>query len=64
MSVGGKIREARKEAGMTQGELAEKLGVYAKDICRWETEERMPSLQKFKELCMCLKVSADQLLDL
>lgn len=64
MDIGKKIKEARKGAGMTQKELAEKLGVYAKDICRWETGERTPSLQLFTELCKCLKVSADSILEL
>lgn len=64
MSIGERIKEARKGVGMTQKELAEKLGVHQKDICRWETGERAPSIQKLTELCRCLKVSADRILDL
>ena len=38
MSISNNLKMARKEAGLTQKELAEYLGVYQKDISRWETE--------------------------
>lgn len=64
MEVGEKIRKARKAAGMTQKELAESIGVYAKDVCRWEKGERQPGLKAFALICRVLGASADDMLDL
>ena len=36
MNLGENIKKARKEAGVTQKELAERLQLYPKDISRWE----------------------------
>lgn len=64
MNIAEKLKNARKAAGMTQSELAEKLEVYQKDISRWERGERTPSLECFAQICKVLKVSADAILDL
>ena len=36
MTTGERIRQARKSAGMTQAELAHKLGISAAGIAQWE----------------------------
>ena len=64
MNIGEKIRQARTDAGVSQAELAERIGVYQKDICRWETGARTPSLEAFTKICRALNVSADALLEL
>lgn len=64
MDIGKKIKEARNAAGITQIELAERLHVYQKDISRWERGERIPSIEVFREICIELKASADELLEL
>ena len=64
MSIGEKLKLARKKANLTQGELAEKLQVYQKDISRWERGERTPSLEIFAKICKILKISADEILDI
>lgn len=64
MNVGKKLKEARKKAGTSQKELAEHLGVYQKDISRWENGERNPSLDMFAKLCKELNASADEILEL
>lgn len=64
MSIGENIKKARKTAGMSQKELAERLEVYQKDISRWETGERTPSLEVFARICRELGASADDLLEL
>lgn len=64
MNLGENIKEARKAAGVTQKELAERLQVYPKDISRWENGERTPSITAFAKICRELKVSADKLLEL
>ncbi len=64
MNVGENIKAARKAAGVTQAELAERLGVYQKDISRWEKGEIQPSLSAFAEICRALNASADAMLEL
>lgn len=64
MNLGENIRKARNAAGMTQKELADQLQVYAKDICRWENGERIPSAVTFGKICKELHASADELLEL
>ncbi len=64
MSIHENIKRARKEAGISQTELAEKLGVYQKDISRWENGEHAPTLEIFVEICKTLQVSADTILEL
>ncbi len=64
MNVGENIKAARKAAGVTQAELAERLGVYQKDISRWEKGEIQPSLSAFVEICRALNASADAMLEL
>lgn len=64
MNIGENIKKARKKAKVTQVEMAEKLGVYQKDISRWENGEYTPSLETFAEICRILNASADELLEL
>lgn len=64
MNLGENIKKARKEAGFTQKQLAESLGVYQKDISRWETNELTPNTLTFAEICKILNTSADKILEL
>lgn len=62
--IGENIRKARKAAGMSQAELAERLKVRQKDVSRWENGAHMPSLEIFAEICRQLDASADEVLGL
>lgn len=64
MSISENIKSARKNAGLTQKQLADAIGVYQKDISRWEKGERTPAAESIKELCQTLHVSADDLLEI
>lgn len=64
MNLGENIRKARKAAGVTQKELAERLQVYQKDISRWENNELTPSAINLARICRALKASADEILEL
>ena len=46
MIIGNKINQLRKLAGMTQEEVAEKLGVSRQTISKWEAGTTMPDLVK------------------
>ena len=64
MNLGENIKNARKEAGITQKELAEYLHVYQKDISRWENNELTPNVLTFAKICKRLQASADEHLEL
>ena len=64
MNLGENIRKARKAAGVSQSELAERLQVYQKDISRWENGERTPTMEVFTKICRELNASADEILEL
>ena len=62
-NVGRFIAEKRKEYGLTQEQLAEKLGVSNRSISRWENGKTMPDFSLFPKLCKILEVSISELLE-
>ena len=62
IKVGNFIASMRKERGLTQEGLGEKLGVTNKTISRWETGKYMPDIDKLQELSSCLGGSVNELL--
>ena len=64
MNLGENIKKARKAAGVTQKELAERLQVYQKDISRWENNELTPNSITLAKICRELNASADEILEL
>lgn len=58
--MGEKLRAARKAAGLTQVELAEKVGCMQKDISRWENGRPMTA-ETLKKLANALGCGMDDL---
>lgn len=56
------IAELRKTHGMTQLQLAEKLGVSDKTVSRWECGKGMPELSILMPLCEVLEINVNELL--
>ena len=63
MEIGKKIMDLRKKNGLSQEELAEKVGVARQTISKWELGETSPDLKQSKELSKIFKVSLDELTD-
>ncbi len=61
-SIGKTIKDLRKSRGLTQEELAEKIGVTAQAISKWENENGMPDLSQIVPLAHVFGVSTDTLL--
>lgn len=59
---GKRVALLRKKKGLTQGELAETLGISNKTISRWETGEGYPDVAIFLDLARALNTSVDYLL--
>ena len=63
MKIGNKIADLRKKNGLSQEELAEKVGVTRQTISKWELEETSPDLKQARELSKIFNVSLDELTD-
>ena len=63
MKIGGYIQHLRKAAGLTQKELAEKLGVSFQAVSKWENGDALPDTGLLLELCDELNTTADKLLN-
>ena len=62
IKIGKFIASCRKEEGMTQAELAEKLGISDRAVSKWETGKSMPDSGIMLELCGFLKINVNELL--
>lgn len=63
MTLGEKIKEVRKQAGMSQEELSGKLGVSRSAVAKWECDKGIPDVDNLKMLSQLFDVSIDYLLD-
>lgn len=63
MSLGEKILKIRKQKGLSQEELGEKVNVTRQTISNWELNETSPNPEQLKLLSRELNVSIDELLD-
>ena len=63
MSLGGSLYRARKNTGLSQEAVAEKLGVSRQTISKWETDETLPDIRQSKRLAVLYHLSLDELID-
>lgn len=61
MTLGEKIAKLRAEHHLSQGDLAEKMGVSRQSISKWETGSSVPDLDKLVVLSELFDVSLDTL---
>lgn len=61
--IGEKIKELRKENGLTQEQLAKTLGVSYQAVSKWETGVASPDISMLVPLAKTFHVSTDQLLE-
>lgn len=62
MTFGERIRALRKEQGMTQEELAQRLSVSRQTVSKWEGDLTQPDLERVIDLGKLFGVTADYLL--
>lgn len=60
--LGGAAREARQRLGLTQGDVADRMGMAMEVYSRMERGKMLPRAQTLRRLCDVLQVSADTLL--
>lgn len=63
MSLGSSLFQGRKQSGMSQEAVAEKLGVSRQTVSKWETEETLPDIRQAKRLAMLYGLTLDELID-
>ena len=63
MSLGNSLFQARKKCGLSQEEVAERLGVSRQTISKWETDETLPDIRQSKRLAVLYHLSLDELID-
>lgn len=63
MSLGQRIKEARKLKGISQSALSEKIGISLRTLQRFEKNERLPNVTTIFNIAQTLQVPLDQLLE-
>ncbi|MBQ4617660.1 MAG: helix-turn-helix transcriptional regulator [Clostridia bacterium] len=63
IKIGRFIAARRKQAGLTQLQLADKLGITDKAVSKWERGMAMPDTSLMLELCEILGISVNELLN-
>ena len=61
--LGARIKELRKRIGLSQDQLAEKIGIEAKYLSRIEVGKRYPSLETLEHIADSLQVEMKELFD-
>ena len=63
IKIGKFITEKRKERGLTQLQLADKLGITDRAVSKWETGRSLPDASIMLELCSILEITVNDLLN-
>ena len=62
MSIGSRIQQFRIYNGLTQEQLAEKLGVSRQSISKWEMEQSLPEIDKVVLMSKLFSVGTNEIL--
>ena len=63
MTLAEKLKDARKNAALSQEQLAEKLSVSRAAVAKWESGKGLPDIENLKAISKLLDVSIDYLVD-
>lgn len=61
IAMGQRIRARRRELGLTQEQLAERVDISPSFVGHLERGEKIPSVDTLARLCACLHISMDEL---
>ena len=62
MNIADRIQTLRKNCGLSQEELADRIGVSRQAVSKWESEQSTPDIDKIILLSDCFDVTTDYLL--
>ena len=57
MNLGNNLFNARKKSGLSQEDVAEKLGVSRQTVSKWETDETVPDIRQSKKMAVLYNLS-------
>ena len=63
IELANRLYEYRKQSGLSQEELAEKLGISRQSVSKWERAESCPDTDNLIELAKIYNVSLDELVN-
>lgn len=63
MTIGEKMKQVRKDRGLTQEQLAENLIVSRAAVAKWENDNGVPDIDNLKKISQLFGVSIDELVD-
>ena len=63
MNLGNSLFQARKKSGLSQEDVAEKLGVSRQTVSKWETDETGPDIRQSKRMAVLYHLSLDELIN-
>lgn len=63
IKIGNKLLQLRKKAGLSQGEMADRLGVSRQAISKWECDESLPDSENLIMIAKLFAISLDELVD-
>ena len=61
--TGTTIKQLREQRGMTQSDLAERIGVSSKTVSKWETAKGLPDISLLQPLAQALGISVIELMN-
>ena len=62
MNFGKNFKEARKQSGLSQKQVAEKLNIHQSNVSDWENEISRPEYEKLIELAKIYDTTIEELL--
>ena len=63
MKIGNNLFKARKKSGLSQEDVAEKLGVSRQTVSKWETDETLPDILQAKKMARLYNLTLDELIN-
>lgn len=63
INIGNTVARCRKEAGITQEELAQHLGVTKAAVSKWELEQSLPDMAMLPKIASYFSLTLDELFD-
>lgn len=62
MTLGERLAKLRKEKGLSQEDVADKINVTRQTVSKWELDQSLPDFDKIVPLCKLYNISSDELL--